>query len=101
MERQSKLSPERKVFVNSLLEHYQPQDAHDVQEMLKELLGDTLQGMLEAEMDDTLGYSRYDYKNKETDNSRNGLAKKTLFLLWVKLIWTFQGTEKANSNHRF
>ena len=32
--------------------------------MLKDLLGETLQGMLEAEMDDHLGYSKYDYKNK-------------------------------------
>lgn len=26
---------------------------------------------LEAELEDELGYSRYDYKNKNTDNSRN------------------------------
>ena len=37
MARQRKLSPERKVFVNSLLEHYHPIDANDVQEMLKDL----------------------------------------------------------------
>ena len=33
---------------------------------------------LEAELDEDLGYSRYDYKNKATDNSRNGLSSKTL-----------------------
>ena len=42
------------------------------------ILGDTLQGMLEAEMDEKLGYSKYDYKNKETDDSRNGYSKKTV-----------------------
>ena len=78
MARRRKLSPERKEFINGLLEHYQPSDAHDVQEMLKDLLGDTLQGMLEAEMDEKLGYSRYDYKNKETDDSRNGYSPKTV-----------------------
>ena len=78
MARQRKLSPERKAFINSLLEHYQPNDAKDVQEMLKDLLGDTLQGMLEAEMDQKLGYSKYDYQNKETDDSRNGYSKKTV-----------------------
>ena len=57
MARQRKLSPERKAFINSLIEHYQPEDAQDVQEMLKDLLGDTLQGMLEAEMDANV-YSR-------------------------------------------
>jgi putative transposase len=78
MARQRKLSPERKQFINSLLEHYQPNDAKDVQEMLKDLLGDTLQGMLEAEMDEHLGYSKYDYHNKETTDSRNGFSKKTV-----------------------
>ena len=33
---------------------------------------------LDAELDDELGYSKYDYKNKETDNSRNGHSSKTL-----------------------
>ena len=46
--------------------------------MLKDLLGDTLQGMLEAEMDEKLGYSKYDYKNKDTDDSRNGYSPKTV-----------------------
>ena len=78
MARQRKLSPERKAFINSLLEHYQPNDAKDVQEMLKDLLGDTLQGMLEAEMDNHLGYSKYDYQSKETTDSRNGFSKKTV-----------------------
>ena len=78
MARQRKLSPERKAFISGLLEHYQPQDAQDVQNMLKDLLGDTLQEMLEAEMDQKLGYSKYDYQNKDTDDSRNGYSKKTV-----------------------
>ena len=76
MARQRKLSPERKAFVQGLLEHYKPETAQDVQDMLKDLLGDTLQGLLEAELDDELGYSKYDYSNKETENSRNGYSKK-------------------------
>ena len=75
MSRQRKLSPERKALINSLLEHYHPSDANDVQEMLRDLPGDTLQGMLEAEMEQKLGYSKYDYQNKETDDSRNGYSK--------------------------
>ena len=78
MARRRKMDPERKAFINSLLEHYQPKDAQDIQDMLKDLLGETLQGMLETEMDDHLGYSKYDYKNKETDDSRNGYSPKTV-----------------------
>ena len=78
MARQRKLTPVRKEFINGLLKHYQPKDAQDIQDMLKDLLGDTLQEMLEAEMDAKLGYSKYDYKEKDTDDSRNGYSKKTV-----------------------
>ena len=60
------------------MEHYNPESAQDVQAMLKDLLGDTLQGMLETELDEELGYSRYDYAGKNTTNSRNGFSKKTV-----------------------
>lgn len=33
---------------------------------------------LDAELDDELGYSKYDCRNKDTDNSRNGHCSKTL-----------------------
>jgi len=37
---------------------------------------EVLQEALEAEMDDELGYSKYDWKNKVNSNSRNGHSKK-------------------------
>ena len=52
--------------------------AMDAQDMLKDLLGGTLQEMLVAELDHELGYSKYDYKNKDGANSRNGYSKKTV-----------------------
>lgn len=76
MSRQRKLTPERKAFIQGLLEHYEPKNINDVQDMIKDLLGDTLQNMLEVELDDKLGYTKYDYANKATDNSRNGYSKK-------------------------
>ena len=78
MARRRKLTPEKKEMLRSLRESYDPQSAEDVQAMLRDLLGDMLQEMLEAEMDDHLGYSKYDYKNKETDDSRNGYSPKTV-----------------------
>lgn len=39
---------------------------------------DLLQEALEAEMDNHLGYSKYDWKNKEVENSRNGHTDKTV-----------------------
>ena len=62
--------------LRALIKEYNLKDAKDIQEMLKTLFGDTLKEMLEAELDHELGYSKYDYKNKETENSRNGYSKK-------------------------
>lgn len=66
----------RKDLLKSFIKENDLKTATDVQEALKELFAETLQEMLEAEMDNHLGYSKYDYKNKNTANSRNGKAKK-------------------------
>ena len=52
--------------------------AEDAQSFVKDLLGGTIQKMLVAELDEELGYSKYDYKNKDGTNSRNGYSKKTI-----------------------
>ena len=64
--------------LKALIKEYNLKDPKDIQEMLKKLFGDTLQEMLEAELDHELGYTKYDYKNKQTDNSRNGYSSKTV-----------------------
>ncbi|EES71716.1 transposase, Mutator family [Paenibacillus sp. oral taxon 786 str. D14] len=50
----------------------------DVQKTLKELFAETLQEMLEAELETELGYAKHDVKNKKTSNSRNGHSSKTV-----------------------
>lgn len=50
----------------------------DVHEMLKNLFKDTLQGILEAEVEDHLGYKKHSLEGNNTGNSRNGYNKKTL-----------------------
>lgn len=52
--------------------------AEDAQNFVKELFADTIQELLEAEMDESLGYEKNDAKNKETDNRRNGHYEKTV-----------------------
>jgi putative transposase len=64
--------------LKALIKEYNLKDPKDIQEMLKKLFGDTLQEMLEAELDHELGYTKYDYKHKQTDNSRNGYSSKTV-----------------------
>lgn len=50
----------------------------DVQTALRDLFASTMQEMLEAELETTLGYAKHDTKSKATDNSRNGYSRKTL-----------------------
>jgi len=44
----------------------------DVEDIISEMEKVILEEMLQGEMDSHLGYSKYDYENKDTDNSRNG-----------------------------
>jgi len=64
--------------LQKLIKKYNLKDTKDIQNMLKDMFGDAISEMLEAELEDELGYSRYDYKNKATTNSRNGYSKKSL-----------------------
>lgn len=52
--------------------------ADDIQNALINEFKELLQEALEEEMNNHLGYSKYDWKNKEDSNSRNGHSKKTV-----------------------
>lgn len=53
-------------------------DGTDVNSIMRDMMSIILEGALDEELDEELGYSRYDYRNKDTDNSRNGHSKKTM-----------------------
>lgn len=59
-----------------LIEEYQPQSAQDIQEALKDLLGDTMEELLKAELDEHLDYEYG--KEPLSINTRNGTSKKQL-----------------------
>ena len=73
--RESKFPPE---LIKMLIQSYDIQGMGDIKSMIRDLVGDTLQGMLEGELTNELGYEKNDAENKETDNSRNGYSHKTL-----------------------
>ena len=76
MARRRKLSEGKKNIIAGLIEEYNIQTANDIQEALKDLLGGTIQEMLEAELDEHLGYQSYE-RSDNTDY-RNGSKPKTL-----------------------
>ena len=53
-------------------------DGTDVNSIMRDMMSVILEGALDEEMNEEAGYSRYDYRNKETDNSRNGHSQKTM-----------------------
>ena len=72
------MSYAEKELIKQLAKNPNIKTAEDAQNAIKSLFGGLIQQMLEAEMEEYLGYSKYDYTNKNTTNSRNGKSKKTV-----------------------
>ena len=76
-----KRSPEeqaRREKIRELLQTSGISSMEDIQNLFKETIAEFMENGLDAELDDELGYTKYDYRNKNTDNSRNGHSSKTL-----------------------
>lgn len=69
---------ERRAKIRELLQASNISSMDDIQNLFKETIAEFMENGLDAELDDELGYRKYDYKNKDTDNSRNGHSSKTL-----------------------
>lgn len=68
----------RREKIRELLQMANIGSMDDIQNLFKETIAEFMENGLEAELDEELGYSKYDYKNKDTDNSRNGHSSKRL-----------------------
>ena len=68
------LTEGKKNIIASLIEEYDIETANDIQEALKDLLGGTIKSMMEAEMDDHLGYESYE--RSSNDNYCNETKRK-------------------------
>ena len=63
-------------IIQQLLQEYDIQSAEDIQEALKDLLGGTIKEMMEAEMDEHLGYQKS--QRSDSDDYRNGYKSKRI-----------------------
>jgi len=63
-------------IIQQLLQEYDIQTAEDIQDALKDLLGGTIKEMMEAEMDDHLGYGKSE--RSDSDDYRNGYKSKRI-----------------------
>lgn len=74
-------SPERQALremVSGYLKENPVKNGTDVNSLMREMLSVILEGSLDGEMEEELGYPKYDFRNKDTDNSRNGYNTKTM-----------------------
>jgi len=77
MERIRKMKPLlTKEQIRQFLRENNLRDGKSIEEAFTAQIKDVLQAALEEELTRELGYSRYDWKNKETDNCRNGHTPK-------------------------
>jgi len=61
-------------IIHQLLQEYDIETAEDIQDALKDLLGGTIKEMMEAEMDEHLGYGKSE--RSDSDDYRNGYKSK-------------------------
>lgn len=66
----------KRQIIQQLLQEYDIETAEDIHDALKDLLCGTIKEMMEAEMDDHLGYEKSE--RFDSDDYRNGYKEKTV-----------------------
>ena len=74
--RNNGMSEEKRNIIGQLIEMYEIKTAADIQEALKDLLGGTIEDMLETELDQQM--EARENADPEYTDSRNGYKPKTL-----------------------
>jgi transposase-like protein len=74
--RRKRLTEGKQNIIAALINEYDIKTADDIQDALKDLLGGTIENMLEAEMDNHLGYEPYE--RTSNSDARNGRKSKTV-----------------------
>ena len=59
----------RREKIRELLQMANIGSMEDIQSLFKETIAEFMENGLEAELEDELGYSKYDYRNNNMDNS--------------------------------
>src|SRR5699024_5766266 len=83
-------------IIHQLMEEYDIQTAEDIQEALKDLLGGTIKEMMEAEMEDHLGYEKSE--RSDNDDYRNGYKRKRINSSYGSMEIEVQKDRKSTSH---
>ena len=90
------LEQERKENLRNIMKGLDVKNFDDLKDVFKMMVGEMIENGLDGELDDELGYTKYDYRNKEGENSRNGYSKKTLKKALVRRKSKYRETETVN-----
>lgn len=63
---------EKKELISKLIDEFDSKSVKDIEGMFKDMFSPMLQEMLEGELDDHLGYEKYEHSGEGVSNSRNG-----------------------------
>ena len=77
-QRKNKRSKASMAIAKAIIDEYQPQNAEEMQDALKDIFGPMFEAMLQGEMDSHLGYEPNNHGYKDTDNRRNGYIHKNV-----------------------
>lgn len=70
-------SPQKKAMREMMKDYLKNNDVH-INSVMRDMMSVLLEWVLDEELDEELGYSKYDYRNKNTDNSSNGHSSQTM-----------------------
>lgn len=76
--RKNKRNKASMAIAKAIIDEYQPTNAEEMQDALKDIFGPMFEAMLQGEMDSHLGYEPNDHGYKNTDNRRNGYIRKNV-----------------------
>lgn len=76
--RRNKRSAASMAIAQAIINEYQPKNAEEMQDAIKDIFGPMFEAMLQGEMDSHLGYKSNDHGPKNTDNRRNGYTGKSV-----------------------
>ena len=68
----------KKEQIHEMIKHYGIKEAKDIEYALKDMFKEVIEEALKTELTEELGYSKHDYRNKSTNNARNGKIKKKI-----------------------
>lgn len=90
----------RREMIHELLQMANIDSMDDIHNLFKETIAEFMEKGLEAELDDKQEYSKYDYKDKDTETAVTATAARGCVRALAKRMCRFPGTGRGNLSPR-